>query len=68
METAPVRKCPLCGSERIEILEPDAQQIRTGAAIALRCACGALITMNVLKGAVADPNQGKDTTQPGNRS
>jgi hypothetical protein len=49
METNRVRNCPLCGSEQIRVLEPDAIQTRIGYSLILKCECGAVVTMTVLK-------------------
>jgi len=49
MVPSPVRKCPLCGSEKIKLLEPDPFQIRAGQSLVVKCECGALVTMTILK-------------------
>ena len=47
--TTPVRLCPICGSSKIVVVEPNAIQVMSGVAHVLKCECGAIITLSVVK-------------------
>jgi hypothetical protein len=48
-QSTTVHTCPLCGSKQIKIIEPDSMQSRNGVSYVLRCECGAIVAMTVLK-------------------
>lgn len=48
-ESNAIRVCPLCGSNRVTVSEPNPIQARQGIGYILRCACGAVATITVLK-------------------
>jgi hypothetical protein len=66
MTTPPVRVCPLCGSDRVTIREPNAIQARSGVAHVLRCECGAIITLSILRpsDAISDGDKVRSQTPP----
>jgi hypothetical protein len=57
---ATIRKCPLCGSEEIRLIEPDPFQTRAGVSYVLKCECGAIVAMTVLKESKGDPQPKPD--------
>jgi hypothetical protein len=50
MTPTPVRVCPLCGSTKIAVAEPDTEQAAAGVTCILNCECGAVITLAVRQG------------------
>jgi hypothetical protein len=44
-----IHNCPLCGSGQIALLEPDPFQSRAGVGWVLKCECGAISAITVLK-------------------
>jgi hypothetical protein len=49
MSDAVIRTCPLCASPNIKLIEPDPIQAREGVSYVLKCECGAIVAMTVLK-------------------